>query len=121
MSRLSSPFRLVLRALLLTLSCAATAPAADLLVPLKPVLFSGERPERLDEGAHDHDKKRVYCASPLSKIAIFAMRERRLGKSDEIVRTPGAKSLVVTPKTFNVWTAYAKGDHAFEQAFAVAK
>ncbi|HEV7402000.1 MAG TPA: hypothetical protein VGO11_03705 [Chthoniobacteraceae bacterium] len=85
------------------------------------ILGSDEIPLRVDQIAYDGELHRLYCASALGKLTIFAVESGHLLKVDEVATTAGARSVAIDPKTHTVWIAYAKGEESFVQAFAAEK
>jgi DNA-binding beta-propeller fold protein YncE len=85
------------------------------------ILASDEIPMRVDQIAYDGEWHRLYCASALGKLAIFAIEDGHLKKLGEVNSAEGARSVAVDPKTHTVWVAYAKGEESFVQGFAAQK
>lgn len=85
------------------------------------VISSTDIPGQVDQIAYDAEMHRVYCASGAGKIAVVSVEREKLTKIGEVASSQGAHSIAVDSQTHTVWTAYAKGDASFVQAFTVAK
>jgi len=85
------------------------------------ILASEDIAPRVDEMAYDPGLHTAYCASAQGKISVVSVAADRLTALGDVPTAPGLKSIVVDAKTHTVWTAYAKGDQSFVQAFAPEK
>jgi hypothetical protein len=85
------------------------------------ILASEDIAPRVDEMAYDPGLHMAYCASAQGKISVVSVAADRLTALGDVPTAPGLKSIVVDTKTHTVWTAYAKGDQSFVQAFAPEK
>ncbi|MGA3169607.1 MAG: hypothetical protein ABSE62_01205 [Chthoniobacteraceae bacterium] len=85
------------------------------------VLSSGDIPAQVDQIAYDHGLHRLYCASGLGEIAVFAIQNKQLKPLGEVSTTPGARSIAVDPQTHNVWIAYAKDNESDVQEFELQR